>query len=154
MPGIPWRFARLENRLRSWRWYCCGSSADVNTEHINFSDRLGLYPRDLAFIPVLLHRCDGHREQKVGTLAGFRLYPNAALGPLENAFTDGQSHSGPAGFCAVVEAFENAEDLVVICRINADTVILHGESPETITAGGGKMYPRNILAPILDCIRD
>src|SRR5262245_17716004 len=67
----------------------------------------------------------GQCEIEGRALSGRGFEPDVAAVTFDNLFADCQSGAGSLVFVRLMQAAENAENLLVIARINADAVVLH-----------------------------
>src|ERR1700722_17132326 len=73
--------------------------------------------------------------------------------PLDNFFTDCQSHAGAGELLSFVESLEHAKDPLEELWIDAEPVIFHGKHPSlTAVPGSGDVYSRDSRLLILDGI--
>lgn len=73
---------------------------------------------------------------------------------LDNSLTEGKTYSCAGIFFSRVEALENDEQLVLVPRINADTVVPHREYTTVIILLSRNVYPWLFLASELDRVTD
>src|SRR5207253_11446079 len=81
------------------------------------------------------------------------LHPDAATVALDNALHQRQSDAG-TGILTPMQALEDAEDLFVILRVDADAVIGKRKQPRLILFFHGNADARLLAAAILNRIAD
>src|SRR5579872_2030116 len=82
----------------------------------------GFLPPPSERTSLLLGR-DG--KEKCRTLSEFRGHPDSASGALHNSLANGKSHPGSWVLGGRVKAFKYSKDLLLVSRVDADSVILH-----------------------------
>ena len=74
---------------------------------------------------------------------------------IDDSPCDGQSNPVPGVFGTSVKALKNPENPIGVCQIEADTVILHGESPQLADTLGADADVRAHTVPaIFQCVFD
>src|SRR5579883_474845 len=99
-------------------------------------------------------RLDGDSGQgKVerGALPLARGHPHPPAIPLDHPFANRQADSR-AGNGSAVQAFEHFKDLLVVFRIDADSVVRNREMPLVLDLLGGNVNAGRLLAPVLNGI--
>ncbi len=92
---------------------------------------------------------------KSGSLAEFRFHPDSAAALLDDALADSQTDAR-AREIAAVQPFEDAEDLLMIARIDPDAVVSNGELHRIAGVAGrnmdlGRLGPRNMIEFMINC---
>jgi hypothetical protein len=72
---------------------------------------------------------DWKREEESRSLALCRLNPQSSTMLFDDAFDDGKADSSPSVLASPMQASKYFEDLIVICRIDADAIVFHRKEP-------------------------
>src|ERR1051326_6377036 len=80
-------------------------------------------------------------EVESGAGAGLRFQPDPAAAQGDDALGDGQAHAG-ARILVTMQALEEAEDLVMIARVDANPVVANRKGHGFVSALSGHMNLR------------
>ncbi len=92
-------------------------------------------------------------EVKCGALAQFRLHPDSSAALLDDTLADRQTDAR-AGELAAVQPFEDAEDLLMIARIDPDAVVPNGKLDGVAGVAGGNVNLGRLRPAKRDRVRD
>ena len=90
---------------------------------------------------------------KGSALARSGVHPDAAAVVRNDALTDGEADPGTRYFTPV-QAFEYAENALVMLRRDTLAVVIHSDRPTPCLRLRGHADPRTLGAPILDSVGD
>src|SRR5579862_3374262 len=105
---------------------------------------------------LLMRRCSfdsRKREVEGGSLIDLRFDPDASPIAVDNALADRQTNAS-SGNVLSVQPLEDAENLLVIFRVDTEAVVRHRKAPEAVSPFRRYMNPRRASAAILERVAD
>src|SRR3954453_14713094 len=87
-------------------------------------------------LAVIHRRLSRKSKEENRTPSQLRFYPNPPLITLDNTLANRQPDSRSRVFCSRVKTFEQSEDLLLVFRFDADTVVAHRYQPTALLPFG------------------
>jgi hypothetical protein len=91
-------------------------------------------------------------EEEGSSLVQFRLCPDPASVPLDDAFANREPNPRTFVLTSAMQALKEYENLVRIPHIESDPIIFNGKQPILAATLRSDMYPRRFLAVKLDSV--